>query len=113
MNPVQRVVLCGTSVFLMAIEVRMARQPGMEVVRIDPHLPGAKARVLDLSPDVIIMERSDNHAELAQALLNEGLPLVEMDGSRSAATVLSGRQVRVSEMEDLVRVIEQIGLGGP
>jgi len=113
MNPVQRVIVCGTSVFLMSIEVGMAGQPGMEVVRIDPHLPGAKTRILDLSPDVIIMERGDNHAELAQALLNEGLPLVEMDGSRDAATVLSGRQVRVSEVEDLVRVIEQIALAGP
>ncbi len=49
----------------------------------------------------------------ARTLLSHGLPLVELDASRNAVTVLSGRQVQVSETEDLARVIEQIANGGP
>jgi len=106
-NPIRRVVICGTSVFLMAIEAGLAKLPGMEVVRLNPHLPGAEARIMALSPDVVIVERSDNHAGQTQMLLSHGLPLVELDASRNVITVLSGRQVQVSKMEDLVRVIER------
>ncbi len=113
MNYVRRVVIWGTSVYLMSIEAGLAKLPGMEVVRLNPHLPGAEARILALSPDVVIVERSDNHADLARTLLSHGLPLLELDASRNAVTVLSGRQVRASETEDLARVIEQAASGGP
>jgi hypothetical protein len=113
MNHVQRVVICGTSVFLMSIEAGLAKLPGMEVVRFNPHLPDAEARIMALSPDVVIAEWGDNHADLARTLLSHGLSLVELDASRNAVTVLSGRQVRVSETEDLARVIEQVATGCP
>ena len=113
MNYVQRVVIWGTSVFLMSIEAGLAKLPGMEVVRLNPHLPGAEARIMALSPDVVIVERGNDHAGRAQMLLSHGLSLVELDASRDAVTVLSGRQVQVSETEDLARLIEQIASGGP
>ena len=97
----------------MSIEAGLAERPGMEVVRLDPHLPDAEARIVALAPDVVIVERGDDHAGQARTLLSQGLPLVELDASRNAVTVLSGRQFQLSEMEDLVRVIEQSATGGP
>jgi hypothetical protein len=96
----------------MSIEASLAELPGMEVVRLNPHLPGAEAHIMALSPDVVIVERSDDAGQ-ARTLLSHGLPLVELDASRNVVTVLNGRQVQVSETEDLARVIEQITTGGP
>ncbi len=107
------VVIWGTSVFLMSIEAGLAKLPGMEVVRLNPHLPGAEARIMALAPDVVVVERSDNHAGQARTLLSHGLPLVELDASRNVVTVLSGRRVQVSETEDLARLIEQVATGDP
>ena len=106
MSHVQRVVIWGTSVYLMSIEAGLAALPGMEVVRLNPHLPNAEVRILALSPDVVIVEqRSDNHADLARTLLNHGLSLVEVDANENTVTLLNGRRVPISEIGDMVRVI--------
>ena len=101
------VVICGTSVYLMSIEAGLAALPGMEVVRLNPHLPNAEVRILALSPDVVIVERSDNHADLARTLLNHGLSLVEVDANENTVTLLNGRRVPISEIGDMVRVISE------
>jgi hypothetical protein len=113
MNQVQRVVICGPSVFLMSIEASLARLPGMEVLRLNCRLPDAEARIMALAPDAVIVERNGDHADQARAMLRQGLLLVELDASQDVVTILSSHQVRVSGAEDLAQVIEQIGASGP
>ncbi|TEU14762.1 MAG: hypothetical protein E3J21_14900 [Anaerolineales bacterium] len=113
MSHVRRIVIWGTSVFLMSIEAGLAALPGMEVVRLNPHLPGAEARIMALSPDVVIVGHNGGSEGLVLALLDRGFPLIELDAAQGMLIILNGCRVQVSEMEDLVRVIEQIANGGP
>ena len=108
MNPVQRVVICGTSLYLMSIEVSLDKLPEMQVVRLDTRLPNSEELIVALEPDVVIVERDGDHARRVRPLLNRGLPLVELDASRNELVVLSGRQVQVFETDDLARVIVEI-----
>ena len=71
------VVIWGTSVFLMSIEAGLAKLPGMEVVRLNPRLPNAEARILALSPDVVIVGHNGGSEGLVLALLDRGFPLIE------------------------------------
>ncbi len=113
MNPIRRVVICGTSVFLMSIEAGLTNKSGMEVVRLNHRLPNAKTRIMALSPDVVIVERGDTRADQARALLSHGLSVVELDASRDTVTVLSGLQFQVSETQDLARLIKEITSDAP
>ncbi len=107
MNHIQRVVICGKSVFLMAIEAGLAALPGIEVVRLDSYLIDATARIVSIAPDVVILERDGDVGGLAQELLRLGLRLVELDTERSTATFLDRREVSVSGAADLIKLIEQ------
>ena len=112
MNKIQRVVVCGPSVFMMSIEAGLVNLPGMEVLRINCHLPDAEARIMALAPDVVIVERNGEHADCGRALLRQGLPLVELAACQDVVTVLSGRQVQISGTEELAQVIGQVAVSG-
>lgn len=69
--------------------------------------PTTVAYVVDMAPDVVIIDRDDNDEGLVRALLNHGLPLVEVDASENTVTLLHGRRVPISETGDLVRLISE------
>ncbi len=107
MDHVQRVVICGTSVFIMAIEARLAALPGMEVVRVDPRLPAAVERITALEPDIVLAQQDGTCANLTLALVNQGLPLIKQDVGQNEATLLSSVRVPIVETDDLVQAIER------
>ena len=113
MNHLQRIVICGTSIFSMAVEAGLAALPDIDVVRLDPHLPGGGDRVAALKPDAVIVERDGVSAGLALDLLGRGFPVIELDTAEGMLTILNRHQIRVSGMDELVRVIEQVATGGP
>jgi len=57
---------------------------------------------------VIILERNSGMADLALALLARGFALVELDAAQGTVTALTSRQVPISQVGELVQVIEQI-----
>ena len=109
----QHVVICGQSIFMLAIEAGLAALPEMEAVRVNSHLPGVVDRIAALEPDVIVVERDGGEAELVLELLERGLPVMEMDATEGALTILHGRRVPARGAEELVQVIEQVAAGGP
>ncbi len=111
-NKVQRVLICGPSVFMMSIEASLAGLPGMEVLCLNCHLPDDEALIIALAPDVVIVERNGDHADHVRALLRQGLPLLELAMCQDVVTVLSGRQVQISGTEDLAQVIGQVAVSG-
>ena len=75
---------------------------------VNPHLPAAADRFAALEPDVVILESNSGIADLALALLARGLALVELDAAQGTVTALTGRQVPISQVGEVVQVIEQI-----
>ncbi len=107
MKQIQRVVICGTSVFIMSIEAGLITLPGMDVIRVDPRLPAAVERITALEPDIVVAQQDGACADLTLTLVNRGLPLLELDARQNQATLLSSARVVVAETDDLVRVIER------
>jgi hypothetical protein len=108
LNPIRCVVICGTSVFAMAIEASLTERPDLAVVRLNPHLPDAAARITFLAPAAVIIERDGGSGDLALALLGRGFPLIELNLAQDTVTVLTGRQTPISQMSELAQVIEHI-----
>ncbi len=101
------VVVCGVSLFLSAVADSLRPLPEVQVFQLSLRFPATVAYIVNMAPDVVIIDRDDDNEGLVQALLNHGLPLVEVDATESAVTVLSGRRVPISEMGDLVRLISE------
>ncbi len=111
MDHIQRVVICGESIFLMAIEAGLAALPDAEVVRFDPHLPGVVARIVSIAPDIVILERGGDDGGLARELLSHSLLLVELNANQSTVTLLTGHEVTVSGAADLIELVKLIKTG--
>ncbi|MCP4542718.1 MAG: hypothetical protein GY832_36815 [Chloroflexi bacterium] len=107
-NNRQRIIICGTSIFLSAIEAGLAAWPGLEVIHFHPHLPGVVERIAALEPDMVVVEQNDAHGDLVLALLSRGLPLVELDAQTGQGTFLTGRKFPISGAEDMVRLLKQV-----
>jgi ABC-type Fe3+-hydroxamate transport system substrate-binding protein len=108
MERMQHVVICGQSIFLLAIEAGLAALPEVEVVRVDSHLPGVVDRIAALEPDVVVVERAGGEAELALELLGRGLPVMEIDAAEGTLTILHGHRVPARGAEDLAHAVSSI-----
>ncbi len=85
----------------------MAEDPTVEVLRLLPHLPSTVERITAWQPDIVLIERSAKHSELALALLSRGLPLVEMEVAADRGTFLVGQDVPLANLDDLIQLIEK------
>ena len=103
-----RIVVCGKSVFLTAVEAGLTALPGVQVDRLNPHLPGLAARIEALAPDAVLVEWNGRCGELAFRLLDRGLPVIALDANKDTITVLGGRQIEASSAADLIQVIAQV-----
>jgi hypothetical protein len=103
-NRVSRIVVCGTSIFLSAIEVSLAGRTANEVVRAPPHL----SSIIALEPNVVILERNDGDADLKLALLERGFPLIELDADPNRGALLTSRRVSISRVSELSQLINDI-----
>lgn len=105
MNSIHRVVIYGHSIFLMAIEVGLVNQPGLEVVRLSGCPLEAIESIVALNPHLVVVEQTNGYNELIVSLLRRGLALVELN-EKGQGTLLTRRNVPVSSPTDLVRLIE-------
>jgi len=108
MERMQRIVTCGQSIFMLAIEAGLASSPEVEVVRVDSCLPAVADRIAALEPDVVVVGRDSGDAGLLLALLERGLPLIELDQTQGVLSVLNRRRISVQGVEDLAQAISSI-----
>ena len=104
-------MICGSSIFAMAIETSLGSLSAVEVLRLDPHLPQVVERVAALEPSVVLVERNEIPNVLALALLERGYPVLELDAEQGVLSILDRRQVPALEFDDLARAIEQVTAG--
>ena len=109
MPPICRVIICGNSIFLMAIEAGLASSPNMKVIRLDPGRPDVVNRIAHLNPDAVVLDQNDASGELVLALLNSGVSLIQLNLQANQATLFSRDELPISSADDMARLIEQIG----
>jgi hypothetical protein len=102
-----KIVVCGQSLFLMAIEAALAALPDTEVVRLDE--PTAD-RLTALAPTLIVSAR-DPDAALMRTLVNCDLPFIELDTSTSEVRVVNTKRMEVAGIEELVQLIGHLMAG--
>ena len=105
MTPYQ-IIICGQSIFLTAIEASLANLPEFVVKRLALSYPGLVERIAAMEPDLILLEGFNGHGELALALLNRGLALLELHPQSGQVTLLSGRQHSITEPKELLQLIK-------
>ena len=106
------VVICGESLYLMAIEARLADYEPIQVVRFDPYLPDAAARVASLHPAAVLVERQGDRFHLIDDLLALNIPVVEVRPGEPLARLHDGRRIEVTELEDwIVQMTSNAGQG--
>jgi len=102
-----RVVVCGASVFLSAVADSLRPLSEVQVFHLSLRFPTTVAYVVDMAPDIVIIDRDNDDQGLVRALLNHGLPLVEVAANENTVTLLNGRRVPISEIGDMVRLISE------
>jgi hypothetical protein len=107
MNPTHRIIICGQSIFLMAIEAGLSNRSELEVIRLQPHSPDVTERIAALKPNLVVVEQNSTCNQLILALLSRDLALVELN-EKGQGTLLTRRDVSISNPTDLTRLIEQV-----
>jgi hypothetical protein len=105
-----RVVICGQSIFALAMEAALVSKsgPGPEIVRVHPHLPAIIERIAALQPAVVLLESCGDHAALALALLRRAIPLVALYLDTGQGVLMTGQPVTFAHRPDLDRLIDTL-----
>jgi len=116
MNAPRRIVLCGTSIFVAAIESGLSAIGLGEVLVFNPNTTDALARISALEPSVVIIEKVGGNQELARAVFQRGFPIIILDEAQRKITALSGplsSEAKCIEagIDELTQVIKQIFAG--
>jgi len=104
----RRIVICGASIYMLAIETALSAMTEGHVVRIDPHLPNTVERISSLEPHAVIIELDGKNNELVLENLAHSIPLIVLDEAGCSIRVLAGEHVPTAEISELTDVIEKI-----
>ncbi len=104
MSITRRVILCGDSIFIKAIETALAKESYMDIQRLDLIIPDLLSQIVAFKPDLVMLAEDETPSDLALALLNYGLPLVQLHPNRAA--LLTHQTVSVLCAADVERLIE-------
>ncbi len=108
MKDSHRTVICGDSIYMLAIESALSGITDGDVERLSPYLPNTLERIKALEPLVVIIERTGKTSELALEILAQSIPLIILDESRRTIMVLNREEVQKDEISELTDVIERI-----
>jgi hypothetical protein len=108
MKDLHRVVICGASLYTLAIESGLSMLEMGDVVSIDPFLPDTVDRIRLLEPDVVIMERNGKSNQFALEILFQNIPLLVLDEAQRSITVLVRENFPKTEISELTNVIKYI-----
>ena len=108
MKDLHRVVICGASLYILAIESGLSMLEMGDVVSIDPILPDTVERIRLLQPDVVIIERNGKSNQFALEILFQNIPLLVLDEAQRSITVLVRENIPINEISELTNVIKNI-----
>jgi hypothetical protein len=108
MNDSRRIVICGDSIYLLAIESGLSSKTEGEVVRIDPYLPNIVESINLLKPCAVIIELDEKNNELVLENLAQSIHLIVLDEAQRSIKVLAKENIPIAEISELTYVIENI-----
>jgi hypothetical protein len=102
-----RVVVCGSSLYMVSLAAGLEADPQVEVVRA--HFPPEQLceSLRQLAPAAVALDLADTPVDLPVALLREhpGTLLLGMDPTSDSLLVLSGHHTHALTVADLVAII--------
>jgi ABC-type Fe3+-hydroxamate transport system substrate-binding protein len=108
MKDSRRIVICGASIYILAIESGLAAKAEGDVVRINLNHPDTIERVLDYKPSLVILERNGKNDQNTLENLSQDIPLIVLDEARRSVTVLAKDHVAEVEIGELTHMIKKI-----
>lgn len=108
MKDPRRTVICGDSIYMLAIESGLSAVTGGDVIRIHPNLPNITDRIKALEPRAVIIERTGKNSQIAMNLLEQGIPVVVLDEAQRSVLVLSNDESPKTRIHQLTSIIERI-----
>jgi hypothetical protein len=109
MMQTKKVVLYGSSLFIVGLEASLVAVPGLDIQRVEAQRDDSLDRLRAAAPEVIIVEQGGAPADQAFTLLKEfpGVVLIGLDLESDQLLVLSVHQQASQAVADLVQVIHK------
>jgi len=104
----RRIVICGASIYMLAIESGLSAMVEGDVVRIDPYLPNIVESINLLKPCAVIIELDEKNNELVLENLAQSIHLIVLDEAQRSIKVLAKENIPIAEISELTYVIENI-----
>ena len=108
----RRVVLCGDSIFMLAIEAvitaevaRPAEITGNTITRL-PKRPSSLARLLALSPDIIIFEQDEDSNIFFRMLAQTNVSLIEVNPAQQTIQVFDTKQAPLNDIQNVLHTLQ-------
>jgi ABC-type Fe3+-hydroxamate transport system substrate-binding protein len=108
MSNARRIVICGDSIYMLAIESGLSKMAEGDVVRINPSIPDILERIRLLAPHVVILEQNRKYNQLALEIQSQGIPLVALDEAQGSIKILTGEHPQNAGISELSNLIEKI-----
>lgn len=108
MKDTHRIVICGVSIYILAIEAGLSALTKNETIRIDPCSKDSAEEVKLIKPDVVIVEKNSSHSEIMMEILLQDIPVIMLDVSQQSVTVLTKDPEPKEEIYQLSSIIEGI-----
>ena len=105
--PTHRVLLYGSSVFLLSIEATLQQNPTLELAHVDAATTNLHDQLAVVKPTVIVFDRTMTTPEsLLPLLLDQpALVLIGVDADSDEAMVFSNQSSSVSSAKDLSQLV--------
>lgn len=99
------VAICGTSLFMQSVEAALAGFPEIKVEVFNCRRPDLVARLGQLLPDLVILEKDYIESGLFFSLLQLGLCLVELNSKETVGQIFRSEQRPVKSVDDLLFLV--------
>ena len=103
-----RIVICGVSIYILAIEAGLSALTKNETIRIDPCSKNSAEDIKLLKPDVVIVEKNSSHSEIMMEILLQDIPVIMLDVAQQSTTFLTKDLEPQEEIRQLSSIIEGI-----
>lgn len=102
----RRVVLCGDSIFMLAIEAVILARPTKNIITRLPKRPLSLARLLALSPDIIIFEQDEDPNIFFRMLAQTNVSLIEVNPTQQTIQVFDTKQAPLNDIQNVLHTLQ-------
>lgn len=109
MAPVQRVLVCGHTLFIAGLVASLKVLPGLDVQHVEGHTDRLQEKLSAWQPEVLVLELDALQHYLPLSMLKDypRLILVGLDAESDRLLVLTGQSARPLTIDELLQVIQE------